>query len=305
MLQTHLAPYVELIKADVQAHGDQSLEGLQLSQTLEKLTTVYNQDPDAFIQLGSDLVMAFKYGVTNKEMGQQVLSTLKETVKNSTTLSSGSIQLFYTIFSAEKFSMGTSGNDYLFGETGDDFLYGGDGNDHLEGGEGDDLLIGGAGNDYLIGGIGNDVYYFERGWGQDYVDDWAGSSGDTGLDVIRFGEGISASDIAASRSGNDLILTLKGTTDTINVRYFFEYEASTYYAIDEVQFADGTKWSIDAIKQLVSQPAAAPMSMAVISTSVDALVSAMGSFDTPDAAGESVLTQNQQPMLAPVLAVNY
>jgi Ca2+-binding RTX toxin-like protein len=77
---------------------------------------------------------------------------------------------------------GGDGNDDLFGGAGDDTLDGGEGVDYLiggsgadtiNGGNGNDVITGGAGNDILNGGRGNDVYHFNRGDGQDTINEAA------------------------------------------------------------------------------------------------------------------------------------
>uniref|UniRef100_UPI0023B30D01 calcium-binding protein n=1 Tax=Snodgrassella communis TaxID=2946699 RepID=UPI0023B30D01 len=76
---------------------------------------------------------------------------------------------------------GENGNDYLSGGDGDDILNGGPGNDILNGGNGNDILWGKQGYDIINGGPGNDTLYggdwskdryiFQRGHGQDVIDD--------------------------------------------------------------------------------------------------------------------------------------
>ena len=68
---------------------------------------------------------------------------------------------------------GGDGNDTLRGGKDKDYLLGGAGNDTLEGGSGDDVLTGGTGNDILKGGLGNDIYIFNRGDGEDTIDESA------------------------------------------------------------------------------------------------------------------------------------
>jgi Ca2+-binding RTX toxin-like protein len=147
--------------------------------------------------------------------------------------------------------LGGAGNDNLQGGNGDDLLQGGEGNDYLYGGAGNDVLEGGAGNDYLSGDAGSDTYRFERGWGQDTVSNYDVSAGR--VDVIEFGQGIAAGDIAATRSGDSLVLSLAGSTDRITVSGYFSSDGASAYRLDEVRFADGTVWNIDAVKTLVQQ----------------------------------------------------
>ncbi|MCP8473914.1 calcium-binding protein, partial [Pseudomonas triclosanedens] len=146
---------------------------------------------------------------------------------------------------------GGVGNDTLYGGAGQDVLKGGLGNDTLYGEDGNDTLIGGAGNDYLSGGVGSDVYRFERGWGQDTVYNYDTST--SKVDAIEFGADIAASDIVATRSGDDLILRLKDSTDQITVQSYFNGDAAGSYRLEEVRFADGTAWNIAQVKALVQQ----------------------------------------------------
>ncbi|WP_412770172.1 calcium-binding protein [Ralstonia pseudosolanacearum] len=147
---------------------------------------------------------------------------------------------------------GGSDNDYLYGEAGDDSLLGGSGNDNLYGGGGNDTLEGGAGNDYLNGNEGSDTYVFNSGWGQDTIYNYDTSSGRS--DVISFGDGIAAADVIATRSGDDLILSLRNSSDRVTVQYYFSSDATGPYHIDQVRFADGTSWDVAAVKALVQVP---------------------------------------------------
>ncbi|CAK7009681.1 calcium-binding protein [Saezia sanguinis] len=141
---------------------------------------------------------------------------------------------------------GTAAADALYGAQGQDVLYGGQGDDVLFGEAGDDLLVGAEGNDWLSGGAGSDTYYFERGWGQDTVNNYDISANKK--DVIRFGAGIAAADIEISRDGVDLVLMLKGAQDQVRVTRFFDY-ASSSYKLEEIQFADGTVWTAEQLAQ--------------------------------------------------------
>lgn len=166
---------------------------------------------------------------------------------------------------------------------------------------------GGKGNDTLYGGSGNDVYYFEKGWGQDVVDNRYQNDnpyqnsilgGDPENSVIRFGAGIAAASMIAARSGGDLKLSILGSTDTITVKDYFANEKTR---IREIQFADGARWDASTIAQKVAAPQQASSAAMY---SVDALVSAMAAF-APPAAGESTLMaiQRQQPFM-PMLAAS-
>jgi len=148
---------------------------------------------------------------------------------------------------------GGMGNDILLGGAGKDFLIGGDGDDTLEGGSGDDVLTGGKGNDILKGGLGNDTYIFNRGDGQDTIDEtafeqvqeaysytqavqksvkdgkhwktvWVNETrtgyraitqaAEGGRDTLQFGAHIGISDLLMRKSGSDLVVDLKPLSDS-------------------------------------------------------------------------------------------
>lgn len=125
---------------------------------------------------------------------------------------------------------GLAGDDQLFGMGGNDTLQGGDGDDYLAGGNGsgtgsgDDRLEGGAGADTLsgedgantlIGGAGNDSYVY--GGGQDTIDNAEG-----GYDGVFFNDGITAENLAFTRDGDDLVITVGGNANaTVRVTNHF------------------------------------------------------------------------------------
>ena len=149
---------------------------------------------------------------------------------------------------------GLAGNDSLVGGIANDLLYGDAGDDYLWGGVGNDALIGGEGKDYLGGGEGNDVYVFNKGDGEDRIEETKG------LDTIQFGAGIKPDDVIAkvvsgSNGSANLELSIKNTNDKITVyRHFgyFDYsnyghEDAPYQQIEKVTFADGTVWTLEDI----------------------------------------------------------
>ncbi len=157
---------------------------------------------------------------------------------------------------------GKAGNDTIITGAGADILIGGSGNDTLIASSGDDILDGGTGNDILQGGMGNDTYFFGFGYGKDIIYDSAYTYGYTGTDVyqagsdtIRFGEGITVSNIIARIDGNNLILAIKedGKTfeelsDVITLTNWY----SSYNRIENITFDDGTTLNtINAILSLV------------------------------------------------------
>jgi len=148
---------------------------------------------------------------------------------------------------------GGFGDDQIEGLDGNDTLIGGGGNDSLYGGRGNDILRGEGGNDYLDGGEGSDTYLFGRGSGHDRISNFDRS--DARLDVIKLEAGISVSDVLLSRGSNqDLVLRIKDSGDTVSVSSFFHEDGASRYVIDRIEFADGTNWDVEDIKQRVLSP---------------------------------------------------
>ncbi len=139
---------------------------------------------------------------------------------------------------------GLGGDDSIYGREGNDVLNGGDGADWISGGDGNDTLDGGAGNDSLRGDFGNDTYRFYRGMGQDSVTDFDWTVGN--VDTIKVAADIAPTDVIVSRDQTYLTLAIKGTTDKLSITFF----NSSNYIVERVEFADGTVWGIDALKQM-------------------------------------------------------
>ncbi|MEN2426794.1 calcium-binding protein [Chromobacterium vaccinii] len=134
---------------------------------------------------------------------------------------------------------GTDGDDTLTGWEGSDVLIGGAGNDVLIGNGGSDTLIGGIGNDTLVGGAGSDVYVFEAGHGHDVI---AAHNVDVAVtlhDEIRFGVGISVSDIRVQQVGDDIVLVHVNGSDSITIQGGFSIEHGWQ---GQIVFADGSVW---------------------------------------------------------------
>jgi Ca2+-binding RTX toxin-like protein len=129
----------------------------------------------------------------------------------------------------------------ILGGAGNDSLTGSRLADQLVGGTGDDILIGGAGADLLIGNAGDDTYRFAPGFGQDIVRDSDGSGGG-GYDRIQFMDGIlkSAVSVWLAGNGNDILLSVAGTTNRIRI---VDALVDPAMVIEEVVFAGGTVWT--------------------------------------------------------------
>ncbi|HJV81887.1 calcium-binding protein [Noviherbaspirillum sp.] len=149
---------------------------------------------------------------------------------------------------------GNDGNNSLTGNGYDNSLHGGAGDDSISGNDGNDVIEGGTGNDSLFGGLGNDTYLFGRGDGQDVILD---SDAPGGVGKLVFKAGISAGDLVLSRASSDssnydnLLINFSGSSDQIVVKYHFSNLSTipvSSYALEQIEFADGTFWNSVAIQ---------------------------------------------------------
>lgn len=121
-----------------------------------------------------------------------------------------------------------------------------DGNDTIYGFNRDDTLIGGKGDDFLSGGNGNDTYVFNLGDGHDTISDQEGNILGGENDTLRFGPGISASDVVFTRDGSDLIATIASTGDSVRIKGEYDFTETGVFGvrnfnlIENFSFADGT-----------------------------------------------------------------
>ncbi|MEL7405639.1 MAG: RHS repeat-associated core domain-containing protein [Cyanobacteria bacterium J06558_2] len=146
---------------------------------------------------------------------------------------------------------GFLGNDILQGEAGKDTLEGGAGDDSLNGGDDQDVLDGGVGSDFLEGMADNDVYIFNRGYGHDVIEDYSlvqyylGSAKEDGgdNDTLRFGKGITRSNLRWNFDGKDLKFTLKDSpNDSLTIINYFDPQ----YRIENIE-VEGDQLAIEEI----------------------------------------------------------
>ena len=143
---------------------------------------------------------------------------------------------FNFIFDDQAITLENIKKDYAFilsGDEKDNIISGWQGNDILIGGAGDDVLKGGSGNDILNGGVGNDIlnggnyekdrYEFEAGHGQDVVNDLGymdKKNKDQRNDLVF--KGASLADAEFIRSGNDLVIYVYGSADSVTLPDYFD-----------------------------------------------------------------------------------
>ena len=170
---------------------------------------------------------------------------------------------------------GYGGSDTLNGNNGNDKLDGGDDNDTLNGNNGNDTLIGGAGLDIIYGGTGADTYEMYRGSSIDviYEDQTANDQ-----DSLKFLNDINANQIWFEHLGNDLEISIIGTSDRVIFAGWYSGNK-----VEKIMSSDGK---------------------VLLDTNVENLVNAMATM-TPPVSGQTNLTTAQNTQLAAVFAANW
>ncbi len=121
-----------------------------------------------------------------------------------------------------------------------------DKNDYIQGTIGDDVLLNSAGSQYFDGYKGSDTYHFGIGDGHDVIYDRAFN--DSGQDRIVFGANITPEKTLLREDNGDLIVNLIGYNDWLTIENQFD---SFYSSIESFEFADGTEWTADDVKDIV------------------------------------------------------
>ena len=152
----------------------------------------------------------------------------------------------------------------MIGSWAGDTLEGGDGDDFLDASTGysngtnpSNTLVGGRGSDTMTGSTFDTLFRFDLGDGADVISDGGSLYSDLGPltgDELRFGAGIASTNIAASRSGVDLLLKHSNGTDRITIKDWF---SDTYFQIERFTFSD-TTWTAAQVTSRVLDRTAQP-----------------------------------------------
>ncbi len=119
---------------------------------------------------------------------------------------------------------------------------------NLNGSMGNDTLAGGTGVQTLSGGTGNDTYLQVRGGGADTVVENDATSGNT--DVLQFASDVARDQLWFTQSGNDLLVQIIGTTDSVTVKDW--YLGSANHA-EQIKAAGGGNTLLDSqVQNLVN-----------------------------------------------------
>jgi Ca2+-binding RTX toxin-like protein len=215
-------------------------------------------------------------GGAGNDTASYVGSTAGVTVNLTTGTNTGGDAAGDVLTSIENL-VGSANNDTLTGNTSGNALSGGAGNDTIAGGAGNDTLRGGAGNDTLNGGDGADTYLMGRGDGADIVQN---VDTDSGFDLLKFDATIAADQVWFAQSGNDLVVSIIGTSDSATVQGWY---SATANRVDRIQVSDGHY---------------------INAASVESLRSAMAAFSPPP-NGQLTLDPTRAAALAPTIAASW
>ncbi|MGR6797859.1 calcium-binding protein [Sphaerotilus sulfidivorans] len=175
-------------------------------------------------------------------------------------------------------------------------LRGTTGADSLVGTDLNDIFSGSAGNDTMLGNRGDDTYYFGRGEGKDLISQDYDTRA-TRAETLIFKSGVLPTDIQASLSGNNLVLAIKGTTDSVTIQNFKD---SVWNPIQQVRFANGTTWNLATLRSKVGLSTTASGASAAMSTQIDQLVSAMATM-APGGLAASAMQLRPSAETSPLL----
>ena len=171
-------------------------------------------------------------------------------------------------------------------------LVGSAGVDDLRGFSGDDDLRGGGGDDTLAGGTGSDTYRYERGDGDDTINNGDDSPGR--VDVLAFGAGISRGDLSlrrvvsnelgfrGTRLADDLLITISGG-GSVRVHHFFSGDGLGGWQLDRITFADGSP-ALDTAAMLAAVRQGTPGDDILLGTAAADTLEGLAGNDTLDGA---------------------
>lgn len=227
--------YIEGGKDNDELHGgagdDVIFGGIRdtASETLASDDSVASGNDEIYGDEGNDIILKQYYDFYNFNINGTDVSALINSLHGSDN------DDWMSVSNTNGDSLyGEGGNDNLSGNSGNDSLYGGTGNDTLNGNDGDDILDGGEGNDWLYGGNGNDTYIFGKGYGNDTIEDWGGSSKVVFKDV-------NSNDVTVSNLWDSTLeMTVNSTGDKLTINgYKWNQGGYTF------EFADGATGTVN------------------------------------------------------------
>ncbi|MEZ5840751.1 MAG: tandem-95 repeat protein [Hyphomicrobiales bacterium] len=127
----------------------------------------------------------------------------------------------------------------------------------VSGSTGTDFLYVSTGEQTFEGGFGADIYFVGKDFGADRIYDFD----DGANDELRFSH-VKSADVTAIRDGEDLILQVNGTTDSLRLKDQFLGELNPYFdngkqadtGVASIIFADGVIWDRFRMAMEVADP---------------------------------------------------
>ena len=150
-------------------------------------------------------------------------------------------------------------------------------NNTVTGNSGSNVITGGFGNDSLTGGLGNDTYRFSRGNGVDTIVDVDSTAANT--DTLQFLGGVNHDQLWFSHVGNDLQVSIIGTSDKVIIQNW--YSGATYRT-EQIRTTESSENTLAAYN-------------------VELLVAAMAGFVMPS-TGQTTLNTAQHTALDGIIA---
>ncbi|WP_081062565.1 calcium-binding protein [Burkholderia cepacia] len=175
-------------------------------------------------------------GVTGDRITLDGQNQWSNTGVQSIQFSDGTIWNAQDIVSKVNGVVGTSGNDQILSLGSPRQVYDGDG-----------------GNDTVYGSGGGDTFIFNAGYGHLEISEYEPASA---VNVLRLGVGINAESVNVSANANGgLTLTDGIAGDQINLDVAY---TMSQFGVQQVQFADGTTWSAEELRQKIYSASATP-----------------------------------------------
>jgi Ca2+-binding RTX toxin-like protein len=149
------------------------------------------------------------------------------------------------------------------------------GDDIIHGFSLEDRIDGGAGNDFLSGGNENDTYVFGAGYDHDTIHEQWSNILSGGIDTVEFTPDTLPEDVAFTRDGDDLIVSITATGDTLRIRdQYVVTETGTLgtHAFNQVElfrFSNGVVLEWPAIRTAIIEASQTPGNDLVLGTHFD------------------------------------
>jgi Ca2+-binding RTX toxin-like protein len=228
---------------DVISDTGGSLDVINLSGTGLSPSQVFAaKDSDGSLVLtrsgGSDLIQVYNH-FTNSDSAIEQIRFFDNTVWTAADI----VAKVLAPTDGSDSLVGFSSNDSISGGLGDDTLRGGAGNDTLNGDDGQDLYLNDDGSDVFMVGLDGDPEVIT------YV-----SAASTDIDTLRFSDSVGFDKLWFKQSGNDLLVTVLNTLDTVTLTNWFAQ--SPTQRLDLFEESSGQKLYASDVQTLVEAMAA-------------------------------------------------